>query len=220
MFAAYTMLSLTLLSLLFLTNISHAFDYCPLLGAVYPTPRNINSNALTVGAVASLTEALDKAVRENQTPYGNFSSASNSFSINAISVNEDKPIFQYHHTASLLDNTSTTTVTGDTVFRIGSISKLFTTFALLLQEGTIIFDDPVTKYIPELSDVAKSQATGTFDPVTEVQWKDVTVGALASQLAGIGRECGYTNTLSASDDSCKERPRLTLLQIMLAILPA
>lgn len=181
-----------LVFLIALVGLSHAISYCPLLGAVYPVPRNVNSNTLTRSAVTSLTNALDQAVRQNRTPYGEFSSESNSFSISAISANEDSPIFQYQFTAKLLDNSSTTAVTGDTVFRIGSISKLFTTFALLLQEGTVIFDDPVTKYIPELANIAKAQGNGTFNPVCEVNWKDVTVGALASHLAGIGRDCRCT----------------------------
>ena len=186
---AFMMLFPVIFSILALVGRSCAVNYCPLLGAVYPAPQNISSNALAKSAVASLTAALDQAVGRNKTAYGEFSSASNSFSINVVSANEDRPIFQYQHTASQLDNASTTAVTGDTMFRIGSISKLFTVFALLLQEGTIIFDDPVTKYIPELADIAKTQITGKFDPVSQVAWKDVTIGALASHLAGIGRDC-------------------------------
>lgn len=186
------MLFPALVYLIALVCLSHAIDYCPLLGAVYPVPRNVNSNTLTRSAVENLTKALDQAIREDRTPYGDVSSNSNSFSISVISANEDKPIFQYQHTAKLLDNSSTTAVTGDTIFRIGSVAKIFTTLALLLQQGIIIFDDPVTKFIPELAAIANTQANGTFDPVSEVQWKDVTIGALASHLAGIGRDCERT----------------------------
>ena len=185
------MLFSAILFLLALAQHSHAINYCPLLGAVYPAPRNINSYTLTRSTAASLTATLDQAVRENKTAYGEFSSASNSFSISVVSANEDKPIFQYQHIAIQLDNSSARAVTADTVFRIGSISKLFTVFALLLQKGTVLFDDPVTKYTPELAQVAKAQASTTFDPISEVQWKDVTIGALASHLAGIGRDCEY-----------------------------
>lgn len=185
------MLFPVIFSVLALVGRCHAINYCPLLGAVYPAPQNISSNALAKSTVASLTAALDQAVRKNKTTYGNFSSASNSFSISVVSTNEDKPIFQYQHTARQLDNASTTSVTGDTMFRIGSVSKLFTVFALLLQKGTILFDDPVTRYIPELADIAETQASGMFDPVSQVAWKDVTIGALASHLAGIGRDCEY-----------------------------
>ncbi len=198
------MLFPALVLLITLVGLSHAIKYCPLLGAVYPVPRNVNSNTLTRSTVASLTKALDQAIRQNRTPYGDFSSDSNSFSLSVISANEDKPIFQYQHTAKLLDNSSTTAVTGDTIFRIGSVSKLFTTFALLLQQGTIIFDDPVTKFIPELADIAKTQADGTFDPVSEVQWKDVTIGALASHLAGVGRDCECTWSLPVCSGSYHE----------------
>lgn len=45
-------------------------------------------------------------------------------------------------------------VSADTVFRIGSITKVFTGMALLAlrDEGRIGLDDPVTRYVPELAD--------------------------------------------------------------------
>ncbi len=45
-------------------------------------------------------------------------------------------------------------VSADTVFRIGSITKIFTGMALLAlrDDGRIGLDDPVTRYVPELGD--------------------------------------------------------------------
>ncbi|MEO5731544.1 MAG: serine hydrolase domain-containing protein [Byssovorax sp.] len=45
-------------------------------------------------------------------------------------------------------------VSADTVFRIGSITKIFTGMALLAlrDDGRIGLDDPVTRYVPELAD--------------------------------------------------------------------
>ena len=45
-------------------------------------------------------------------------------------------------------------VSADTIFRIGSITKVFTGMALLAlrDEGRIGLDDPVTRYVPELAD--------------------------------------------------------------------
>jgi CubicO group peptidase (beta-lactamase class C family) len=45
-------------------------------------------------------------------------------------------------------------VTADTIFRIGSITKVFTGMALLAlrDDGRIGLDDPVTRYVPELGD--------------------------------------------------------------------
>ncbi|MCJ1358694.1 MAG: hypothetical protein MMC33_008694 [Icmadophila ericetorum] len=69
------------------------------------------------------------------------------------------------------------TVTGDTVFRIASCSKTFTVLALLLQNG-ISLDDPVSKHIPQLLGESK------------VDWSDVSLRSLASQLSGIAKEYG------------------------------
>jgi hypothetical protein len=45
---------------------------------------------------------------------------------------------------------------------------------------------------PELETAARTQP---YDPVNLVNWDEVTVGALASQLAGLGRGCKFTETL-------------------------
>lgn len=73
----------------------------------------------------------------------------------------------------------------DTLYRIGSVSKLLSVYAILVKAGMEIFDHPVTRYLPELAGNAGS------DPLERISWEEVTVGALASQLAGTGgmREC-------------------------------
>lgn len=49
-------------------------------------------------------------------------------------------------------------ISDSTVFLVGSISKQFTSFSILLleQEGKLSIDDPVTKYLPELKGVEHS----------------------------------------------------------------
>ena len=76
------------------------------------------------------------------------------------------------------------------MYRIGSISKLFTVFALLVENGDANFNDPITKFVPELRDSWMVKQKGV---VNAVQWKDVTLGALASQMSGIGRDCKSYN---------------------------
>lgn len=190
------MLVSTLLSLFAFPLCSQATNYCPLSGALYPSPSKISSNTQTQSANALLSSALDNAINGNQSTYGDFRPDTNSFSISVVSANDEDTFFQYHHTAKYLDQHSggTEKVTADTVFRIGSISKLFTVFALLVQGEKVHFDDPVTAYIPELDAIARRQASGSFDPISQVQWEDVTIGALASQLAGIGRDCKCQST--------------------------
>lgn len=66
---------------------------------------------------------------------------------------------------------------GDSVFEIGSISKVFTSTVLaeLVQEGAIKLEDPVQKYVP--ADVKIPGRNG----------KEITVGNLAEQNSGLPR---------------------------------
>ncbi len=68
----------------------------------------------------------------------------------------------------------------DTVYRIGSITKQFTALMLLqlVEQGTVRLTDPVEKYVPEVSAIAKSHAAAP--PITLVQ--------LATMTSGLARE--------------------------------
>lgn len=70
-------------------------------------------------------------------------------------------------------------VNGDTRFRIASISKTITMYALLL-ESSIDLDDPVTLYIPEL--IHRKEEPWLVD------WEKVTLRSLASYLSGMSRD--------------------------------
>ena len=96
----------------------------------------------------------------------------------------------------MLNTTSggTTKVDADTVYRIGSISKTVTVLELLLHEGKVSFDDPVTMYIPELA--AITAISGVANEINEPLWAEITVGSLTSYLSGIGRDCEFHRVLS------------------------
>lgn len=102
-----------------------------------------------------------------------------SFSIEVTSTSET--LWSYHHTASNLNTTrpGDTNVSTNSLYRIASITKTFTTLAILYQQaaGNLSLDDPVTYYIPELNSSAYT-----------LPWKDITLRSLASQLSGIPRE--------------------------------
>jgi hypothetical protein len=169
---------------------------CPLLGPDYPAPRNLSKNAIVRKANTSLSELIRRTVQTSSSSFGLVNSSSTTFSINIFSAHESKPLFEYHHTAPALTNSSsgTKSVDGDTVYRIGSITKIVTVLAFLMEAGDVYFNDPITKYIPELAAAAAASkpnknSTSGWDYIDDVQWNDVTVGALASQMAGIGRSC-------------------------------
>jgi CubicO group peptidase (beta-lactamase class C family) len=87
----------------------------------------------------------------------------------------------FHTSKALLndENSKHEEVNGDTTFRIASISKTITIYALL-RENAISLDDPVTLYIPELMQRVE-------DPLL-VQWDQVTLRSLASFLSGMSRD--------------------------------
>jgi hypothetical protein len=181
---------LRFLSMLWLVRLATAdTSLCPLLGPDFPAPRNISRNPGFLNATKSFSDTIQQFLTTGSSPYGQFDSTNNTFSIQVFAKSLDTPLYQYHYTAPLFSNGSigTKNVDGDTVFRIGSITKLFAVFGLLIERGDANFNDPVTKYVPELRDAPN---TG---PINSVQWKDVTLGALASHMSGIGRDCELLN---------------------------
>jgi len=178
---------LRLLSALFLVQLATAL--CPLLGPDFPPPRNVSQNPRFRDTLNSFSNTIRQLLSTGNSSYGPFDSANNTFSVNVFSTSSDAPLYEYHYTAPLFSNGSvgTKTVDGDTVFRIGSISKLFTVFTLLIEKGDMNFNDPITKYVPELRNSPR-------DTVNAVQWDDVTLGTLASHMSGIGRDCKFLIT--------------------------
>jgi CubicO group peptidase (beta-lactamase class C family) len=94
-------------------------------------------------------------------------------------------------------------VTHDSIYRIGSISKLFTTYGLLLKYGSNNWERPLTDFIPELRGVPSNASA-----VDHVRWHEVTIDAWASHLSGIARDC---NPSSSRNNFC--RSSLTELPI-------
>ena len=62
-------------------------------------------------------------------------------------------------------------------------------YTYLAAAGDVSFNEPVTKYIPELAAYAEKNAAAleTSD-IDLFDWNDITVGALASHLSGIVRD--------------------------------
>ena len=120
---------------------------------------------------------------------GQFDNSTASFSIQVFSVHSDDPIFEYYYTAAPSGNGSLggggRTVGPGTLYRIGSISKLVSVYAILSKLGDRYWAEPITKYVPELA-AADQRQTNTVD---NVRWSEVTLGALASHSSGVGRDC-------------------------------
>jgi CubicO group peptidase (beta-lactamase class C family) len=81
------------------------------------------------------------------------------------------------------DNEKNVDASVSTVYRIGSISKTFTAYLmmLLVQDGTIGLDEPVAKYLPEIKQLKGKEGTDT---------SEITIRELASHTGGLAMEPG------------------------------
>lgn len=117
------------------------------------------------------------------------------FSMDFFSLYEEDTIFTLHHTPGdyAIENTwGESAANSDSIYRIGSVSKLWTAYIWLIAAGDSSWNEPITKYIPELEAIV---AQGTSS-INNVNWTAITVGALASHMAGIGRDAAYSAELA------------------------
>jgi CubicO group peptidase (beta-lactamase class C family) len=105
------------------------------------------------------------------------------------STAQESTVFDFDFKGSSLDTGAggTDRVSVNSIFRIGSISKLFTVYAFLLNGGLELWERPVTEYVPELRQL--SHNSDNCSDLDSVRWEEVTLGSLASQMSGIGRDC-------------------------------
>ncbi|KAF2187570.1 beta-lactamase/transpeptidase-like protein [Zopfia rhizophila CBS 207.26] len=151
-------------------------DDCPILGPSFPSDFDLTNSMAIKEAIAAFPSLID-TLFEGEIPPLNKSATS--FQIDVFSTQTNTSIYNYSHTGDILAPALTAGVLDDgTQFRIGSVSKLYTTYAMLNVAGLEIFDHPVTKYLPELA--------GNTEPSDKIIWEEVTVGALASQQGGSG----------------------------------
>lgn len=141
------------------------------------------------------TKTFDDLVRSGGgEEHGPIESNTTSFSIGLFSptdgLNLSKPFFyEYHYTAPSLAKQSNnqTNVGAQSIYRIGSLTQVFTAWLTLVEAGEVTWTAPVTKYIPELAQAVASGRDQTS--VTQVAWEDITLGDLAAHLAGLPRDC-------------------------------
>lgn len=166
-----------------------AYGPCPLKGQAFLAPTAPSASTPVQSAKAAILATITAALGNGTTPFGQINGTTTSFSVNLFSTHEDTPILTYHHDAPLLANPSigVSNVDSNTIYRIGSISKLLSVYIYLVSVGDVSYNDPITKYIPEFAEYARQnpvkQATlDTWD------FNSMTVGSLAGQLSGLPRE--------------------------------
>lgn len=149
---------------------------CPPLGISLPAPKAPRSSEAIVNAVG---------LAENWFANMTADFEGTAVSLTVKSIHENDPLLDVHHTPSKADNRSVPEVDAKTLYRVASISKLFSPLAAL-QVADINLDDPVTKYLPELLDLQKDQEN--VNELTTIMWDEITVGSLASHMAGFGSD--------------------------------
>jgi CubicO group peptidase (beta-lactamase class C family) len=168
------------------------------LGPDFAAPKSLSSSATLQSAIANTTQVLSQTQSTGNTSYGLFDQVNTSYALEIFSVHDSKLIFSNYFNGQYLAKTESgvKNVDTNTIFRIGSITKLLTAYTFLIHAGDIKFNDPVTKYIPELAAAAKS-LNATQNPIDDVSWEDITLGDLASHTAGIGRDYSGLGELSS-----------------------
>ncbi|KAI1451665.1 beta-lactamase/transpeptidase-like protein [Annulohypoxylon moriforme] len=150
--------------------------HCPPLGPVLPAPTNPSVHESVQSAMHDVTDTFYNLTAELD---------STGLSIAVKSIHEASPLLDLHHTPVVLNSNGTSVIDSQTVYRLGSISKIFAVLSLL-QQSQVNTDDLITKYVPELLEL-KGETDETSD-ITTVRWNEVTIGALASHMSGIGTD--------------------------------
>ncbi|CAI7609838.1 uncharacterized protein N7487_011491 [Penicillium crustosum] len=165
---------------------------CPLLGPAFPAPTALSEDPTFLSKAEELTSKLNGAIEDGTLP-------SISFAVQVFSSEEDDSAFGFYHTDDPIKTGSVGVqeVDENTVFRIGSISKLWTMFLLMALGGTRYFHEPVSKYVPELQ--TKYSPAQEKDKINYLQWRDVTIGELASHQAGLTRDYAFGDLGFQSD---------------------
>lgn len=168
---------------------------CPLYGQNYPAPTGLANSKHIAAAAESVLNQLLNANNET-TAYGPLDTKATAFSVDFYSLVDEDALFNHHYMpAQLLDQRTVGVeeVDSDTIYRVGSVSKLWTVYLFLLAAGDQSWNDPITMFIPELQEISQTQE---IDPTSDVDWESITIGALASHLAGVGRDPTHAAALT------------------------
>ncbi|CAI7631380.1 unnamed protein product [Penicillium glandicola] len=157
---------------------------CPILGSAFPAPTALSKDPAFLSKAEELTSKINEAIEDGSLP-------AISFAVQVFSSEEQDSAFGFYHTDDPVKNGSVGVqeVDENTMFRIGSISKLWTMFLFMTLEGTQYFHEPVSKYVPELR--TNYNLTQEKDTINYLKWRDVTIGELASHQAGLARDYGF-----------------------------
>ncbi|CAI7613454.1 unnamed protein product [Penicillium manginii] len=166
-----------LLLVLYATRIT-SIQLCPLLGPSWPAPTDLPSDPAFQSALQNITTNIQDAVTA-----GNFSG--DSLSLMIFDTSDSSSLLNLSNTGQTINTTiGVSKVDENTVFRIGSVSKIYTMLLLLIEDGFNPFNDPVSRYIPEIRAATVAlleNSTKRHDGIDFLKWNEVTDFPLCSQ---------------------------------------
>jgi CubicO group peptidase (beta-lactamase class C family) len=160
---------------------------------VYPLPASLATSSAIRNASSSFMKLLQQAIQNGTTNYGAVDSINTTISIGVFSTQSTRLLAEYHHIGtnpSVKTHLTGGILNGSTAYRTGSVAKLLTVYTFLIKLGNKYWNDPITKWLPELAIMT------THNVVNQVNWSEVTLGALAWQMSGIPRDCVYSIRVS------------------------
>ncbi|KAJ4193819.1 hypothetical protein NW759_016559 [Fusarium solani] len=150
---------------------------CPLAGPAFPAPSNLTNSPSLLDAALMFETQLG-----NQT--GGLLPNDTAWAVAVFSA-KSGILYERYHTPPI--DIGVKNVDQNSIFRLASVSKVFTVYTILSAIGDSRFNDPITKYIPELANRI-TYTRDIYDDIDNVNWEDITLNELASQTAGIARD--------------------------------
>ncbi|KAL4904070.1 hypothetical protein BDW74DRAFT_185753 [Aspergillus multicolor] len=172
---------------------SAAAQNCAFGGPIFPAPKSASASAAIQHARINFSKSLHSILHPSTDPDVTAIDPNvTSFAVQVYSIHEERSLVEYYHTATAVRNNTigVNKVDENTVFRIGSVAKVFTVLLLLMETGDASFDQPISKYLPEVQQAIEGLA-GNHDDVDHVRWGELTVGELVSHTAGLFRLYGF-----------------------------
>ncbi|KAI0414742.1 beta-lactamase/transpeptidase-like protein [Xylaria grammica] len=177
------------------TVLATSSNTCALAGPGFPSPSRLSNSSLLSSAITQFEKSLQDAQLGLQ---GNDSA----WAVALFSSKENKTLYERYYTPPI--DVGVSKVGPDSIFRVGSVSKVFSVWSFLIEVGDEYFNDPITKYVPELANLGCSgkgaNPQEVYNDIDHVRWQEVTLGELASHAAGIPRDPTF-NDLGAQLDS-------------------
>ncbi|KAI2793509.1 hypothetical protein POX_a00089 [Penicillium oxalicum] len=148
----------------------------PLLGPSFLTNFDLSNSSALNKAKKDLSCQIERLFSN-----GELNRTDVAFHIDVFSAATNKSIYSYSHVGKFSEKALTAGVFDDqTISRIGSVSKLFTAYAIIAKGGIEVLAQPVVKYLPELA------GNTSVNPLERIDWENISVGTVLAQQAGTG----------------------------------